>query len=136
MNADQKRAWFILGVFGVACIAFVAWVLTYGPRCAWGAFGTFALAGFAFLIRRREKADERDAIINRRAALAAGMVSYGAFIVGCMGTWLGYFALRGQEQVSVHLFASITLAGGIAFYLAHSITILVLYGRRVGADDV
>jgi len=36
----------------------------------------------------------------------------------------------------VQLFAAVTLAGGIVFYLAHSVVILVLYGRRVEADNV
>ena len=134
MNGQQKRAWFVLGVFGLACIVFAVWAMTLGFRGAWGAFGIFGLAGFAFLIGRREKADERDATINRRAALAAGMVSYVTFIFGCMGVWFVAFAWQRQEQVSVQLFAAVTLAGGIAFYLAHSMAILILYGRHVEAD--
>ena len=135
MNAEQKRAWFVLGVFGLACIAVVVWILTLGLRGAWGTFGIFGLGGFAALIGRREKADERDAIINRRAALAAGMASYLAFILGCMGVWFVAFAWHRQHQVSVHMFAVVTFAGGIVFYLTHSVAILVLYGRHVEADD-
>jgi len=135
MNAEQKRACFILGVFGLACVAFAASALTLGLPGAWGAFGIFGLAGFAFLIRRREKADERDAAINRRAALAAGMTSYAAFVLGCMGVWFVAFAGQRQEQVSVQWFAAITAVGGIVFYLTHSIAILVLYGRHAEAGD-
>ena len=82
MNAEQKRAWFMLGTFGLACIAFLILGFTLGFRGAWGAFGIFGLAGFAGFIGRHEKVDERDAAINRRAALVAGMVSYLAFIFG------------------------------------------------------
>lgn len=135
MNAEQNRAWFVLGVFGLACVVFAAWILTLGLAGAWGAFGIFVLAGFAFLIRRREKADERVVAINRRAALIAGLTSYTFFILGCMGVWSVAFAWQRQEQVSVQLFAAITLAGGIIFYLTHSVAILVLYGRHVEADD-
>jgi len=135
MNAEQKRAWFVLVVFGLACVTFVVWALTLGLRGAWAAFGIFVLAGFAFLIRRREKADERDAVINRRAALAAGLASYLTFVISCLGTWLVAFAWRGQGQVSVQMFAAVTIAGGIVFYLVHSVTILVLYGRHVESGD-
>lgn len=135
MQAEQRRAWFILGVFGLACLAFAVFALTFGLPGAWGAFGVFGLAGFAFLIRRREKADERDAAINRRAALAAGMISYVAFILGCMGVWFVAFAWQRQEQVSVQWFATITVTGGIVFYLTHSVAILIFYGHHVEAGD-
>jgi len=135
MSAQQKRARFVLGVFGLACVAFVVWILTLGLRGAWGTFGIFGLGGFACLIGRRQKGDERDAIISRRAALAAGMASYLAFILGCMGVWFIAFAWHRQHQVSVHMFAAVTVAGGIVFYLTHSVAILVLYGRHVEADD-
>ncbi len=135
MNAEQKRAWFVLGVFGVACVAFAAWTLVLGLRGAWGAFGIFGLAAFAPLIKRQEKADERDAAINRRATLAAAVASYVAFILGCMGVWFAAFAWLRQEQVSVQLFAAITIAGAIVFYLTHSVAILVFYGRHVETGD-
>lgn len=136
MNAEQKRAWFVLGAFGLACTAFVVWTLTLGLRGAWGTFGIFGLGGFAFvLIRRREKMDERDFTIHRRAALLAGMASYLTFVICCMGTWFVVFAFQGDKQVSVQMFAAVTGAGGIVFYLTYSVAILVLYGRHVEADD-
>ncbi len=135
MNAEQKRAWFILGVFALSCIAFVVLGVTFGFHGAWGGFGVFGLAGFAFLFRRREKPDERDKAINRRAIIAAGMISYATFILGCMGTWFVVYRIHGQEQIDVHLLGAITIAGGIACYMAHSITILVLYRRHMEADD-
>jgi hypothetical protein len=134
MNAEQKRAWFVLGMFGLACVGFVVWALTLGLRGAWGAFGVFGLAGFAFLIRQHERPDERDAAINRRAALVAGLASYMTFVTCCMAIWLVAFAWQRQEQVSVQMFVAVTVAGGIVFYLAHSVAILVLYGRHVEAD--
>jgi hypothetical protein len=134
MNGSQKRAWFILTVFGLACIVFVVWNLILGSRGAWGAFGTFGLAGFAALIGRHEKQDERDIAINHRAALAAGMASYIAFVFGCMSVWFVAFAWHGWEQVSVQWFAGITAFGAIVLFLTHSIAILLLYRRHVEAD--
>ena len=135
MNAEQKRAWLVLGAFGLACTAFVVWTLTLGLRGAWGTFGIFGLAGFAVLIRRREKMDERDVAINRRAALLAGMASYLTFVICCMTIWFVVFAFQDNKQVSVQMFAAVTVAGGIVFYLVHSVAILVFYGRHVEADD-
>jgi hypothetical protein len=63
------------------------------------------------------------------------MTSYVAFILGCMGVWFLAFVWRKQMMVSVHWFAAITLAGGIVFYVTHSVWILILYGRHLGADD-
>lgn len=136
MNAQQKRAWLVLGMFGLACIAFVVWILALGLRGAWGTFGIVGLAGFGVLFGRRERIDERDTMISRRAALAAGMISHVAFVLGCMGVWFVAFAWNRQGQVSVQLFAAVTFAGGIVFWLAHSVVILVLYGRSVEAKDV
>ena len=135
MTAEQKRAWFVLGVFGVACVAFAVWILTIGVRGAWGTFGLFGLSAFGLLFRRRDRFDERDTMINRRAALAAGLASYTAFVLGCTGVWFVAFAWRRQGQVSVHMFPAVTLAGAIVFYLVHSVAILILYGRQVEPDD-
>ena len=44
MNAEQKRAWLVLGAFGLACLAFAVGILTLGLPGAWGAFGITGLA--------------------------------------------------------------------------------------------
>lgn len=135
MNSEQKRAWFVLVMVAVACIGFVALGLVFGFRGAWGAFGIFGLAGFAPLIGRGEKADERDISISRRATLAGGMASYGAFIFGCMGVWFVEFAWHRHDTVSVHLLGTITALGAIVFYAARSLAVLILYGRDVESDN-
>lgn len=138
MNAEQKRAWFVLGVFGVCCIAYVVWGLILGFQGAWGAFGLFILTGFTCIFRQREKPDERDSMIQNRASMFAGLSSVCVFVFGCMGIWFVNFAVYQQEQVSIQLFARITLLGGIVFFLTHSLSILILYGRHAEhaeADD-
>ena len=136
MTAEQKRAWFVLGLFGVACVAFAVWILTIGVRKAWCTFGLLGLSAFGLLFRRRDRIDERDVMISRRAWLAAGLASHTAFVLGCMGVWFVAFAWHRQGQVSVHMFPAVTFAGGIVFLLVHSVAILILYGRHVEADDV
>ena len=136
MNAEQKRAWLAVGSMIACLIGYVALLLFVGPYRAMAAFALYGVNGFAGLIGRREKPDERDLSIARRATLAGGMASYGAFILGCMGVWSVASSWRQQEQVSVHLFPIITCLGGIVFYFVRSLTILVLYRRHMEADHV
>ena len=135
MNAEQKRAW--LGVAtGIACVVgYVALVPFLGPMAATGAFGLYGINGIAPLIGRKERADERDKSIARRATLGGAMASYMAFILGCMGTWFVAFVCLGKEQVLVHLLGTITFVGGIVFYFVRSVVVLLLYGRHVEAEN-
>ena len=135
MNGEQKRAWFALSLVGLMCICFVMLGLIFSFWVAWASFSIMALGAFTPLIGRAEKLDERDRSIGRRATVVAGMVSYLAFVLGCMGVWFIKFTWQGQGQVSVHLFAVITGLGGTLFYTARSLAVLILYGRHVEAED-
>ncbi len=136
MNAEQKRAWLAVGSMVACLIGYVALLPFLGPYPATAAFALFGVNGFAGLIGRKEKPDERDVSIARRATLAGGMASYLAFVLGCMGVWFVAFAWHRQEQVSVHLFPTISIAGGIILYFVRSLVILVLYRRHMEADHV
>ncbi len=135
MNAEQKRAW--LGVVTMtACVAGYLLLLPFvGPVAATAAFAFYGINGFASLIGRKEQIDERDRNIARRATLAGAMASYGAFLLGCMGTWFVVFELRGEEQVGVHALPMITGFGVIVLFFVRSVTVLALYGRHVEADN-
>ena len=136
MNAEQKRAWLAV-VTGIVClILYLALVPILGPWPATATFALFAINGFAGLIGRKEQVDERDKTIARHATLAGGMASYGAFALGCMGTWFAVFAWQGKEQISVHVLGTITLFGFMAFYFVRSVAVLVLYRRHVEAGNV
>ena len=134
MNAEQKRAWFVLVLDAIVCIGFVALGLAINFRVAWAALGLFAPAGFIPLIGRGEKPDERDVAINKHATLAGGMASYTAFVLACMGTWFAVFVWQEEGAVSVHVLSQITLVGVIVLFTVRSIVILVLYGRQVETD--
>ncbi len=135
MNTEQKRAWLAV-CSGVAClIGYFVLVPFLGPWVATAAFALFGLNGLAALIGRGGQADERDRVIRRRAAHAGAMASYLAFILGCMGTWFTAFAWMGRKQIPVHLLGTITVLCGVVFGFVYSLTVLVLYGRHVEADD-
>lgn len=136
MSREQKGAWFTIAVFTGSLVAFMALVPFIGPIPALGAFGLMGLTGFVPLLFRKRgdptgvDVDERDRLIQRQATLGGAMFSYMVFVLGCMGLWFYYAMWQGQQVVSVHFFAGITAAGGIALYVVRSIAILVLYGRE------
>ncbi len=135
MNAEQKRAWLFVISTAVCVVAYLSLIPFFGPIVSFAVFGLLGLNGFAGLIREKETPDERDKAIARRATLGGFAMSYGAFCLGCMGTWFAVFAFRGEESVSVHILGSITCFGYIVGYFTRCVAILILYGRAVEADD-
>ena len=133
MSTQQKQAWFILAAFGLACIAYLVAALLVGLAQALPAFGLFGLGGFAALIGRGGKPDERDRAINRRAAIAGFGASYAVYLFGCMGTW-AVNRWQHEAQVPVDFLPGLALIAMGAAFLARSLAIVVLYGRRVEAD--
>ena len=136
MNAEQKRAWLGVATMTACVVGYFVLLPLFGPVVAFAAFAFYGINGFAGLIGRKEKPDERDKNIARRATLAGAMASYGAFILGCMGAWEVVWHLQGKDMVSVHILPNITILGGIVFFFIRSAAILVLYGRHVEADNV
>ena len=135
MNAEQKRAWLGVVTMAACLVGYFALLPFFGPVVAGAAFGFYGINGFGAFIGRRERTDERDKTIARRATLAGAMLSYLAFILGCMGVWMFVWHVKGEELVSAIVLPSITVFGGIVFFFARSVAILVLYGRRVEADN-
>ena len=91
MNAEEKSAWFIIGVSTAALIVFLILAPFLGFKAAMGSFGLFGFAGLTPLFFRKQPgkvaSDERDRIIVRKAAVAGGMSSYLVFVAGCMAAW-------------------------------------------------
>ena len=65
------------------------------------------------------------------AMLAGGMTSYVVFILSCMAAWLLYM-IEGRETISIHYLCFVVAGAAITFFVVHSVTTLVMYGR--GAD--
>lgn len=136
MSREQKGAWFIVAMFAASVMAYLILLPFMGPVPALGAFGLMGLTMFWPLIFRKRRdplgveIDERDRVLQRKATLAGAMISYGVFLLGCMGVWFYYFTWQGQQMVSVHLFPGAVFAGGITLWVARSVAMLVLYGRE------
>ena len=131
MNRAQKTAWFILiaissGVV-VSTIAVGVLALNIGMPKAFAGLGFMGIAGIgglAPLILKKDTAkvtcDERDKLINRRAALA----SFGL-------AWVIPFLILGPTaSISIIWLPMIFGGAGIVAFFVHSTAILVQHGWR------
>jgi hypothetical protein len=134
MNSLQKQSCLTITMATLSVIAYVALFpfLGYGP--AVGAFGLFGIIGVGPLIWKKERLDERDHAIARRAGLISFTFSYLVFVLGCMGAWAVVYLVESRNLVSIHLLALITGAGGFTAFLAHAIATLILYRGTTEAD--
>lgn len=132
MSMEQKRAWFVLGVFAVAVATFLVLIPIVSASVAWGALGLFGFAGLTPLLFRKTGSpgevtlDERDQVIVERATLAGGVLSYVWFVLACMVPWFVYM-FRGYKTISIHTLPIVVICGAIAFMVARAATIVVLY---------
>lgn len=94
--------------------------------------GIAGFAGLGPMIFKKDpgpiQADERDRLINLKAARAGFAISYGVFGLLCMGIW-EYYRHQNIETISIHLLPQLFMAAGITMFLSHAIVILVLYGK-------
>ncbi|MCL2329805.1 MAG: hypothetical protein FWC56_00715 [Phycisphaerae bacterium] len=135
MNAQQKQAWLVVIVVIVSLVGYLLLLPFVGPKAAGPVFGLLGFAGLGPRIFRRKPIDERDRSIHKEAALVAAGVSYGIFVLGCIGVWLIAFGWLRQEQIAVHLLMLIFVFGAIALVFVHSVTLLILYARHSGGED-
>jgi hypothetical protein len=145
MNRMQKISWFMVICIGTAlilsAIAITALYFKFGFPVAWAGWGFMGITGFAGLaptIFKKDpgpvQCDERDRLINIKAAQAGFAISYGVFGLLCMGIW-AYRYSQSTETISIHLLPMLFMAAGITAYLTHAITILVLYGKDNKATE-
>jgi hypothetical protein len=138
MNRVQKIAWWLVVCISTAVVISLAAVailyVKLGMPKALAGFSFLAVAGFgglAPLIFPKDKGkvtyDERDIIINRKAALAGFGASYLVTGLACMlpFTILGY-----QASISVCWLPNIFMAAGLTSFFVHSVAILVQYGWK------
>ena len=137
MNRVQKIAWsFVVTIsvaFLISCIAIAILYVKVGmPKALAGIgfMGIASLGGFSPLIFQIEKGkvtlDERDMLINRRAALAGFGTSYLLVGLACM---IPFFILGPKASISVRWLPYIFGGVGLNMFFVHSVAILIQYGR-------
>lgn len=135
MNVQERQAWYVLAVFGVALATYlaVACFLGFHPWVL-GVFGLFGLAGFAPLIGRRERLagkvvmDERDTDIAIKASLAAYSVFWVCFVTVCMAP---FFTKGPHATLTIPTtLPPLLLTGGMALvFTVRSLVVIALYRR-------
>ena len=119
----------ILAAIAVAVLFLVIGLPWSIARSGLAFLGIAGFGGFASLIFKKDKGkvtcDERDQLINSRAAKAAFASAYLVTGLACM---LPFFILGPAATVSVEWLPSIFLAAGLTGFLVHSVAILVQYG--------
>jgi hypothetical protein len=120
----------ILSAMAITILYFI-----FGFPVAWAGWGFMGITGFgglAPIVFKKDpgpvQCDERDQLINMKAAVASFGLSYGVFGLLCMGIWV-YRYSQSIEIISIHLLPLLFGAAGITAYLTHAITILILYGK-------
>ena len=137
MNRWQKIAWYNIIVITTALLltGITVAILTtlFGMPKALGGLGVMGLCGFAglspVLFRKKQEHiefDERDQLINQKAALAGFGI---AFLVTGLACMLPFFILGPNSSMSIFWLPMIFGATGLTMYIAHSITILIQYGK-------
>lgn len=140
MNRIQKISWLMVVTHAIAITASaIAVALLYPrfgfPRASAGlAFIAIAgIGGLGPLFFKKDpgpvKMDERDGLIQLRAACGSFGLAYLLFVLLCMGIWL-YCRSKTIETISINILPCLCGAAGITFFLSNAIIILILYGRE------
>ena len=140
MNRIQKMAWWmVIWISAGAILAAIAVAVSYFiigmpwsiARAGLAFLGIAGLGGLASLIFKKDPGkvtcDERDRLINNRAAVAGFCA---AFLVTGFACMLPFFILGPAATISVAWLPDIFMAAGLATFFVHSAAILVQYGWR------
>ena len=140
MNRIQKMAWWmaicisagvIPAAIAIAVLFFIIGLPWSIARSGLAFIGIAGLGGLAPLIFKKDKGkvtcDERDQLINNRAAVAGFCA---AFLVTGLACMLPFFVLGPEATISVEWLPNIFGAAGLTTFFVHSVAILVQYGWR------
>lgn len=137
MKRIQKIAWAFVIIIPIAValagISTTFLYLKYGfPKASAGLgfLGIAGLAGLAPAVFRKDDEpaipDERDQMINKKAAIAGFATAYGVVGLACM---LPFSILGPKAVIEVRWLPMIFAAAGLSHFFAYSLAILIQYGR-------
>ena len=139
MVREQKQAWCLLGLFAAAFSISTLLILLVSVKLAPLGFGVFFLGFFVPLVGRKKRdeaevdMDERDKMIAQKATLGGAMLSMTVFMLACLITFYIY-KHQNKESISIQVLPLILHVGAMTFWIARSITVVVLYGRQGNAE--
>lgn len=138
MNRVQKIAWLmVISISTAVVLSAIAVAILYYifgiPKFAAAGLGFLGIAGIGGLgplIFKKDKGpvtcDERDRLINSRAALASFSASYLVVGLTCM---VPFFVLGPNSSVSITWLPLIFGFAGLTVFFVHSVAILIQYGQ-------
>jgi hypothetical protein len=144
MNRMQKVAWWMVvwistGVVSAVIAIAVLYFKVGMPKAlaGLGFLGIAGLGGLGPLIFGKDKGkvtcDERDKLINRRAALAGFAAAYLVTGLACM---LPFSILGPRANISITWLPMIFMATGLISFFVRSAAILVQYGWRDRKEEL
>ena len=144
MNRIQKISWWMVIWISIAMIvAAIAIMIQYfkiGMPKAMSGLAFLGIAGFAglgplFFGKDKDKVacDERDKLINSRAAVA-GFGS--AFLVTGVACMLPFSILGSQATVPIHWLPMIFGAAALTSFFVHALAILIQYGWKKKGEQL
>ena len=139
MNRMQKISWLNIICCGVALvlsslsISILYYLFGFPVASAGlGFLGIIGVTGLGSVIFKKDPGevsyDERDHLINSKAARASFVLSYLIFILVCMGLW-GYFKFQNVKTISIDILPMLVWPPFFTAILGHAIMILILYGK-------
>ena len=139
MNRMQKISWMMVICIGIATVlSTIAVTVLYfrvGFPRAWSGLTFLGIAGFGGLsplIFKKDpgpiQTDERDKLINLKAARAGFALSYLVFGLLSMGIW-EYCRHHNTSVVSIEVLPFVWTLSALTAFFTHAVTILTLYGK-------
>lgn len=137
MNRAQKIAWLVIITITAALLLTgisvgILYAISGFPAAAAG-MGFLGITGFCGLgpvIFKKEQGvvdcDERDILINRKAANIGFLT---AFLIVGLSCMLPFFILGPKHTISVTWLPMIFAAAGLSSIYTHSLAIIVQYGK-------
>ncbi|MGE5609636.1 MAG: hypothetical protein ACM359_10310 [Bacillota bacterium] len=135
MSPLQKLAWYNLSIGVLIVVLYAVAAPLLGPEAALGVTGLGGFWGIGGRLcygtwRGEVRHDEREALVQKNAALAAWAASWLYFVLICMVPWALMHYVWHQDRISVEVLPWILMGGFIVFMLAQSVAVLAQLGWR------
>lgn len=139
MNRIQKISWLMVISIGMAvvCSTIAVTLLYYkiGFPLAWTGLSLLAIAsigGLGPLIFRKDpgpiQVDERDRLINLKAARGSFALSYLVFGMLSMGIW-AWYNYKSMSSITINVLPMVWSIAALTAFFSHALIILILYGK-------
>jgi len=134
MTGQVGAAWFHLIICSSSIVCYILLHRLVSPEAAPAAMALLAPMALTGRVAPRRETDERERLIDRRAAVAGGAVAY-LFVIGtCMAVWWTHY--RNEPPVVDAAVLSLVAYGAcVALLIGRAASVLALVRRPLAAGD-